>query len=208
MTDYVGKILIGCEFSGRVREAFRLKGWDAWSVDFLPSEVAGKHFQGNVLDYINQTWDAFICFPPCQFLCSSGLHWNKRHPERELKTSEAVYFAHQLWTAPIKLICLENSVGRLSTAIRKPDQIIQPYQFGENASKKTCLWLKGFPPLTPTGYYPPRIVNDRQRWGNQTDSGQNRLAPSENRWMERSRTFQGIADAMADQWTKFYLSNR
>lgn len=141
-----------------------------------------------------------IAHPPCTYLTVSGLHWNKRQPERAQLTEEALRFVQQLLDAPIPRIALENPVGCISTRIRRPDQIIQPYNFGEDASKSTCLWLKGLPLLESTGYFPPRMVGGKPRWSNQTDSGQNKLGPSEDRWKERSRTYQGIADAMAAQW--------
>lgn len=194
------KVLVACEFSGIVRDAFLKKGHDAYSCDLLPTESDGPHFIGNVLDFIGMGWDLMIAHPPCTYLCSSGLHWNSRRPDRKLKTDEALYFVRQLLESSIDKICLENPIGCIGTQIKKYDQIIQPYDFGEDASKRTCLWLKGLPLLKPTSYVEPRIVNGKKRWGNQTDSGQNKLAPSEDRWKDRSRTYCGIADAMADQW--------
>jgi hypothetical protein len=194
------KVLVACEFSGIVRDAFLKKGHDAYSCDLLPTESDGPHLIGNVLDFIGTGWDLMIAHPPCTYLCSSGLHWNSRRPERKLKTDAALYFVKQLLESPVDKICLENPIGCISTQIRKYDQIIQPYWFGEDASKSTCLWLKGLPLLKPTSYVEPRIVNGKKRWGNQTDSGQNKLAPSEDRWKDRSRTYFGIANAMADQW--------
>ena len=142
-----------------------------------------------------------IAFPPCTYLCSSGLHWNQRVAGREEKTKEALRFVSLLLDADISRVALENPVGCISTRIRKPDQIIQPYEFGHNASKKTCLWLRGLLQLKPTNYHPPRIVNGKERWGNQTDSGQNKLTPSTIRGKLRSITYSGIAEAMADQWS-------
>ncbi len=142
-----------------------------------------------------------IAHPPCTYLSVSGIHWNKRRPERAAETEKALDFVRQLLEAPIPRIAIENPVGVISTAIRKPDQYIQPYQFGHNASKKTGLWLKNLPLLRPTAVVEPdRVVEGRPRWGNQTDSGQNRLGPSEDRWALRSETYSGIAEAMADQW--------
>ena len=141
-----------------------------------------------------------VAHPPCTYLCSSGLHWNKRVPGRQAQTEEALLFVQALMNAPIERIAIENPVGCISTRIRKPDQTIQPYQFGEDASKATCLWLKNLPLLKPTSFIPPRRVNGRPRWGNQTDSGQNKLPPSADRWAIRSMTYQGIADAIASQW--------
>jgi hypothetical protein len=194
------RILIACEFSATVRDAMDRNGHDATSCDLLPSAKGGQHYRGNVLDILYEGWDLMIAHPPCTYLCSSGLHWNKRTPGRERLTEEAVTFVRSLLDAPIPLIALENPIGCLSTRIRKPDQIIQPHQFGADASKSTCLWLKGLPLLVPTLSVAPRIVDGKRRWANQTDSGQNRLGPSADRWAERSITYPGIAQAMADQW--------
>lgn len=198
-------ILVCCEYSGIVREAFRKKGHEVLSCDFLPTELPGPHYEGNVLEILYEDdWDMLIAHPECTYLASSGLHWNKKDPARALKTEEALVFVKTLLDAPIPKICLENPVGRIGTAIRKADQYIQPYEFGHNASKKTGLWLKGLPKLKPTKYIEPRIViqNEKEykRWANQTDSGQNKLAPSATRGKDRSKTYQGIADAMAEQW--------
>lgn len=203
------RILIACEYSGRVRDAFnRLGGFEAVSCDLLPTDVPGKHYVGDVKDLLESKWkfDAMICFPPCTYLCSSGLHWNKRG-RGEQPTEDALAFVRYLLDAPVKFIALENPVGCISSRIRKPDQIIQPYNFGEDASKKTCLWLKSLPPLASTGYCPPRIIAGKERWANQTDSGQNKLGPSDERWKLRSETFQGIADAMAAQWGPIILNS-
>lgn len=195
------KILIACEYSGRVREAFRARGHDVTSCDFLPSEDnSPHHYQGDIRDLLNEYWDMMVAHPPCTFLAVSGLHWNKRVPGRAEKTEEALDFVRLLMGADIGKIAIENPVSCISSRIRKPDQIIQPWQFGEDASKSTCLWLKGLPPLVPTRKVEPRLVSGKPRWGNQTDSGQNKLGPSEDRWKERSRTFQGIANVLADQW--------
>jgi len=194
------KVLVACEFSGTVRDAFIARGHDAMSCDLLPTEKPGPHHQGSVLDILDQGWDLMIAHPPCTYLTASGLHWNKRRPGRAAQTEEAVAFVMALANAPIPRIAIENPIGCLSTRWRKPDQIIQPHQFGHDASKATCLWLVGLPTLQPTLMVPPRMVNGRPRWGNQTDSGQNRLPPSKDRWALRSITYQGIANAMADQW--------
>ena len=194
------KILVACEYSARVREDFKTLGHDVTSCDILPTAIAGKHYQGDVMDIIDQDWDLLICFPTCTYLCSSGLHWNKKIPDRAQKTEQGLLFVDALLNANIPKIALENPIGCISSRIRKPDQIIQPYQFGENASKSTCLWLKNLPKLIPTKYIEPRIVNGKNRWANQTDSGQNHLGPSENRAQLRGTTYKGIADAMAQQW--------
>lgn len=194
------KVLVACEFSGTVRDAFIARGHDALSCDLLPTEKPGPHYQGNVLDIIGSGWDLLIAHPPCTYLTSSGLHWNTRRPERAELTNEAVQFVLALASAPIPRICIENPIGCLSTRWRKPDQIIQPWQFGHDASKSTCLWLNGLMPLRATDLVAPRIVNGKKRWSNQTDSGQNKLGPSPDRWALRSLTYPGIADAMATQW--------
>ncbi len=195
------RVLVACEFSGIVREAFKAKGHDAWSCDLLPTEQLGNHFRGDIFGKIlDLNWDLMIAHPPCTYLTVSGLHWNKRDKTREAKTKKALEFVSILLTAPIGKICLENPVGCISTKIRKPDQIIQPYHFGHDASKKTCLWLKNLPNLVPSIYVEPRLVDGKKRWANQTDSGQNRLGPSSTRQMDRSRTYTGIAEQMAEQW--------
>jgi len=191
---------VACEYSGAVRDAFRARGHDAMSCDLLPTDVDGPHYQGDVFDVIGNGWDLMIAHPPCTYLCSSGLHWNGRVEGRAAKTEDALAFVRALLDAPIPRIAIENPVGCIGTRIRKADQTIQPHQFGDDASKATCLWLKGLPLLTPTDRVPGRMVNGKARWANQTDSGQNRLAPSADRWKLRSATFPGIAAAMADQW--------
>lgn len=193
------KVLVGCEFSGVVRDAFRKRGHAAWSCDLIDN--SGPHLCCDVRLVLDQGWDLAIFHPPCTYLSVSGLHWNKKRPERAIQTEMAIDFVSQLLNAPIPRIALENPIGILSTRLRKPDQIIQPYDFGEDASKSTCLWLKHLPCLQPTQYIEPRMVGGKKRWANQTDSGQNRLGPSEDRWKLRSITYQGIADAMADQWS-------
>lgn len=197
-------MLVACEYSGRVREAFRAKGHNAWSCDLLPSEDDSEfHFQCDIWQAVGAVpWDIMIAHPPCTYLTVSGLHWNKNNPERADKTTYALQFIRDLMATRIPVWAIENPVGCISTKIRKPNQIIQPYEFGEDASKKTCLWLNGLPKLVvdPSVRVPGRIVDGKERWANQTDSGQNKLAPSEDRWKERSRTYQGIANAMADQW--------
>lgn len=204
------RVLVACEYSGRVREAFRALGHDAWSCDLLPAEDDQKHhIQGDVLSFLTgmrKPWDLMIAHPPCTYLTVAGLFRNKGNPERQAKTEDALEFVRRLMAAPIPRIALENPISCISSRIRKPDQIIQPYQFGENASKSTCLWLKGLDrlPIDPAKRFAGRMVvhNGKtvERWENQTDSGQNRLAPSKDRWKERSRTYPGIALAMADHW--------
>lgn len=218
------EVLIACEYSGVSRRAFEALGHNVWSADFEPAEDGSRyHYQGDCFDLINsQPFDLMIAHPPCTYLRVSGLHWNKRVPGREAKTEAALDFVVELMNAPIPRIAIENPVSCISSRIRKPDQIIQPYMFGEDASKTTCLWLKNLPKLVPTKEVEPRLVccgmvvpagagkygcpnceGDkvaRPRWGNQCDSGQNKLGPSETRWKERSRTYPGIAAAWAKQW--------
>lgn len=194
------RVLIACEFSGTVRDAFRRAGHDAWSCDLLESTAPGYHYTGDALTaaYLHE-WDLMIAHPPCKFLSSSGLHWNGRGRGHE-GTEAALQFVRDLMAAPIPRICIENPQGCIGTRIRPASQYIQPYQFGADASKKTGLWLKNLPPLRPTQFVEPRMVDGKPRWANQTDSGQNRLGPSETRWAERSLTYPGIAEAMAAQW--------
>ena len=200
------KVLVACEYSGGVRDAFIRAGHDATSCDLLPTDVDGPHYQGDVLDIINDGWDLMVAHPPCTYLCSSGLHWNNKVPGRAQQTEPALSFVKLLMDAPIPRIAIENPIGRIGTAIRKADQIIQPYQFGHDASKATGLWLKNLPKLVGTEVVPGRLVYNpdtmttKERWANQTDSGQNRLPPSADRWKIRSETYVGIADAMAQQW--------
>ena len=196
------RVLIACEYSGVVRDAFLSAGHYAMSCDLLPCEsgASGDHYQGDVRDVLDHGWDLMIAHPPCTYLSVSGMHWTRRGLRDPQLTEDALAFVQTLMDAPIKRIAVENPISVISSRIRKPDQIIQPWQFGHDASKKTCLWLKGLPQLTPTQIIEPRIVNGRKRWGNQTDSGQNRLPPSADRWKIRSATYQGIADAMAAQW--------
>lgn len=194
------KVLVACEYSGRVRDAFRSLGHDAMSCDLLPSDVGGPHYQGDVTDLLGDGWDLMVAHPPCTYLSVSGMHWTARGLRDPQLTEDALAFVRLLMSAPIPRIAVENPVSVISSRIRKPDQVIQPYQFGHDASKATCLWLNGLPLLTPTVQIAPRIVDGRKRWGNQTDSGQNRLPPSHDRWKIRSATFTGIATAMAEQW--------
>lgn len=206
------RALIGCERSGKVREAFnQYSGVSAISCDLHPPDDGrvDYHYQGDVLDIINEGWDIGVFFPTCTYLCGSGMHWTTRGLRDVQLTEDALAFVQSLLSAPIHFIALENPVGIISTRIRKSDQTIQPYEFGDDASKKTCLWLKGLPPLVkdPAQRFPGRWVEWPkgsgkmvERWSNQTDSGQNKLGPSDKRAVERSETYTGIAQAMADQW--------
>lgn len=196
------RILVACEFSGVVRRAFREMGHDAWSCDLLPAEDGSPfHHQCDVRDLFPGSqevrYDLVIAHPPCTYLSSSGMHWTTRGIRDPKLTDHAVEFVRMLMELPVPRIAVENPVGVISTRIRKPDQIIQPWWFGDDASKKTCLWLKNLPPLQPTNKLPG---DSKTRRGNQTDSGQNKLGPSADRWKERSRTYQGVANAMAEQW--------
>ena len=247
------KVLIACEFSGIVREAFKSHGLFAYSCDLLPTEIPGLHYQGDIRDLLDgwmpirfqadcdpegngfcetsgldgaecpcigptqdgveykevsgvllgrwpnvQTWDLMVAFPPCTYLCSSGMHWTVRGLRDKKLTEDALDFVRLLLAAPIPKIALENPIGCISSRIRKPDQIIQPWQFGEDASKATCLWLKGLPPLLQTMELPG---GRKVRRANQCANGQNKLGPSPTRALERSKTYPGIAAAMAEQWT-------
>lgn len=191
------RVLVACEFSGIVRDAFKECGHDSWSCDLLPTEQPGNHYQCDIRKALDLGWDLMIAHPPCTYLCSSGLHWNKRRPERAVQTEVALDFVRLLLNAPIPKIALENPIGCISSRIRKPDQIIQPWQFGHPESKSTCLWLKSLPLLVPTNVL---TLPESGRWSNQTVSGQNKLGPSDTRWKDRSRTYVGIAQAMANQW--------
>lgn len=191
------RVLIACEFSGIVRDSFIKKGHDTWSCDLLPTETKGPHLQKDVLFILEDNWDLMVAHPPCTHLSSSGARWFK---DKAKEQAEALNFIRVLMEAPIEKIAIENPIGVISTHFRKPDQIIQPWMFGHDASKSTCLWLKNLPILKSTKIVLPRKVNGKNRWSNQTDSGQNKLTPSPTRGMDRSRTYQGIADAMANQW--------
>ena len=195
------RVLIACEYSGTVRRAFAGLGHDAWSCDLLPADDGSpNHIQGDVLPIAGRgDWDLMIAHPPCTYLSVSGLHWNKRTPGRPERTEAALDFVRALLAAPIPKIALENPVSCISTRIRKPDQIIQPWHFGDDASKKTCLWLKNLAPLVSVN---PLPGDNKTRRANQTASGQNKLGPSPDRWKLRSTTYPGIAAAMAGQWGK------
>ena len=252
------KVLVACEYSGTVRDAFIARGHDAMSCDLLPTDVPGPHHQGDVFDIIGGGWDMMIAHPPCTYLSVSGMHWTTRGLRDPQLTENALEFVRRLLDASIERIALENPVSVISTRIRKPDQIVHPWMFGEDASKKTCLWLKGLPKLEadyltcfpPKGWQRVMSASDmiecedceepfcpecqthysdcdcigpteldveykssdgimfatredpapKMRWGNQTGSSQNNLGPSDDRWKVRSKTYQGIALAMAEQW--------
>jgi hypothetical protein len=187
------KILVACEYSGAVRDSFIALGHNAVSCDLLPTDSPGPHYQGDVKDIINDEWDIMIAFPPCTYLCSSGMHWTTRGKRDPQLTEDSLEFVRFLLSSPIKHIALENPIGCISSRIRKPDCIIQPWQFGHPETKATCLWLKNLPALQPTD-----IVAGREQriW---------KLPPTKDRWKIRSKTFAGIAKAMAEQWSQ-YLS--
>ena len=193
------KILIVCESSGTVREAFRAHGHDAWSCDLLPSDDDSPfHIQGDARNVAGD-WDMMGFHPPCTYLSVSGMHWTSRGLRDPKLTEDALDFVRWCMSHSCPWY-LENPVSIISTRIRKPEQTIQPFHFGEDASKTTCLWLNNLPRLIQTSRVQGRIVGGVERWSNQTDNGQNRLTPSPGRWKERSKTFPGIAAAMASQW--------
>jgi len=188
------RVLVACEYSGRVRDAFLALGHDAWSCDLLDSEStdtddkASRHLLGNVGQFLGDGWDLMVAHPPCTFLSVAGARWNKDNLERMESQRKALEFVQLLMDAPIPRICIENPISVISTKIRKPDQIIQPWQFGHGETKKTCLWLKNLPKLAPTD-----IVGGRE-------AKVHRMPPRPDRWKDRSRTYTGIANAMASQW--------
>ncbi len=212
------KVLVACEYSGIVRDAFLKRGHDAISCDILPSESnLGKHYQGDVRDILDDDWDLMIAHPPCTYLAVSGARWfyhpqdknlpyeqrrpHPKHPNRKQYQNEALDFVKTLLDAPIPKIALENPVGAISTNIRKPEQIIQPYMFGHSESKKTCLWLKNLQPLQPTNLVKEqeRVIFNSGKSMPKWYADSFGLPPKE-RWKFRSATFSGIAKAMADQW--------
>jgi hypothetical protein len=178
-------VLVACEFSGTVRDAFLARGHDAMSCDILPTEVPGPHYEGDVRDVLDDGWDLMVAHPPCTHLAVSGARW---FTEKQAEQAEALDFVRLLLDAPISRIALENPVSIISSAIRKPTQVVQPWQFGHGETKATCLWLTNLPPLAPTNIVPGR------------EARVHRMPPGPDRWRERSRTFPGIARAMAEQW--------
>lgn len=179
------KVLVACEFSGIVRDAFRDAGHNAISCDLLPSEIPGNHYQGDVRDIIDNGFDLMIAHPPCTHLAVSGARWFK---DKKVEQKGALDFVRFLMDTNIPKIAIENPISIISSHIRKPDQIIQPWQFGHGETKATCLWLKNLPKLQPTNVVEGRTARVHK------------LPPSATRWKERSRTFEGIAHAMAEQW--------
>lgn len=190
------RVLVGCEYSGTVREQFAALGWDAWSCDLMPSERPGQHIERDVLSVLkdpyygdDENWSLFLGFPPCTDLCVSGARW---FPEKKANGTQrkSIDFFLSLACCGVKHLAIENPIGIMSTHFRKPDQIVQPWQFGHGEVKATCLWLKNLPKLNPSD-----IVDGRT-------ARVHRMPPGPDRWKERSRTFAGIAKAMADQWTR------
>lgn len=179
------RVLVACEYSGTVRDAFIRMGHDAMSCDLLPTDVPGPHYQGDVIDILGDGWDLMVAHPPCTHLAVSGARWF--HLKQEEQT-EALEFVRLLLNSPIERIALENPVSIISSRIRKPDQVIQPWQFGHGETKATCLWLKGLSKLVPTN-----IVSGRE-------NRIHKMPPSSDRWKKRSTTYSGIAKAMAEQW--------
>ena len=193
------KVLVACEYSGIVRDAFAAKGHDAWSCDILPTESPGNHFQGDVLEHLDKGWDLMIAHPPCTHLAVSGARWFTEGKKPWSLQEDALDFVRKLLNAPIDKIALENPVSVISTKIRKPNQIIQPFEYGHDVTKRTCLWLKNLPNLKPTKIVKPDIVEkngykmSRHHW-------ETFKLPSKIRGKVRSRFYEGIANAMADQW--------
>jgi len=196
------KVLIACEFSGIVRDAFAKRGHDAWSCDLLPTEAPGNHYQGDIIDIVTDNWDLMIAHPPCTYLCVPGAHYLHNRFERWNKLGKAVGFFMRLYETPISKICIENPVPNRYAKLPKYSQIIHPWQFGHELSKRTCLWLKNLPKVEPT-----QIMQNRGERYTRTIRQQVKYGKSSNsKWyakatiQERSRTFQGIANAMAEQW--------
>lgn len=197
------RVLVACEFSGTVREAFAAKGHDSWSCDLLPTEIPGQHYQCDLMEVLYDSWDLIIAHPPCTYLTNTGNRWMKpelkhKFPDRERQRAEAIDFFMRIANAPCEKIAIENPAGVMSTVYRKPDQVIYPYQFGHNFSKRTCLWLKGLGPLVPTDIVEPEFVvfNGKKYSKHHQQIGAGRKG----RAKERSRTPRGIALAMAEQW--------
>jgi site-specific DNA-cytosine methylase len=185
-------VLVACEYSGKVREAFRRLGHNAWSCDLLPADDGSEHhIQGDVSPWLERGWDLMVAHPPCTHLAVSGARWFK---DKQAEQAEALAFVRLLMDAPIEHIAIENPISVISSKIRKPEQIIQPWMFGHGETKATCLWLQGLPPLQPTD-----IVEGRE-------ARVHKMPPSADRWKKRSETYQGIADAMAKQWSDYVCS--
>ena len=193
------KVLVACEYSGIVRDAFTSKGHDAWSCDILPTESPGNHFQGDILEHLDKGWDLMIAHPPCTHLAVSGARWFTEGKKPWSLQEEALDFVRKLLAAPIDKIALENPVSVISTKIRKPNQIIQPFEYGHDVTKRTCLWLKNLPNLKPTKIVKPDIVLVNGKKMSRMHYESFKL-PSKERSKVRSKFYTGIAEAMADQW--------
>lgn len=198
------RVLVACEFSGIVRDAFAARGHNAWSCDLFPSERGHPHYQCSIEHILSckHEWDLMIAHPPCTFLTIAANKWMKpeyesKYPTRKQDREDAAKFFMDLYNAPIAKVCVENPIGVMSTMFRKPDQVIQPWMFGHGETKATCLWLRGLPKLIPT-----HAKNDmfQEPEPKEREQRLHRLPPGPDRWKERSRTFQGIANAMAEQW--------
>ena len=194
------RVLIACEYSGTVRDAFIAAGHDAMSCDILPSDAPGPHYQGDVRDVIDGGWDLMVAHPPCTYLCGMGIWWNHKRPERWTQTHQAAEFVRFLWDAPIPRIAIENPVGWLNSNWQKPAQVVHPWMFGHEANKPTCLWLKNLPPLQPTNlvskgeFYIKANGQRMSKWSHITSGTR------AERWKIAAATFPGIAQAMAEQW--------
>jgi len=196
------RVLVACEFSGTVRDEFIRAGHEAMSCDLLPTDIPGPHIMGDVIGVLGKGWDLMIAHPPCTYLTVSGNKWMKpefafRFPTRAQDRKDAIEFFMALWNSDIPRVCIENPIGIMSTEFRKPDQVVQPWMFGHGETKATCLWLRGLPKLIPThrknDLFAPEEPKEREQ-------RLHYLPPSPDRWKERSKTFKGIAKAMADQW--------
>lgn len=206
------KILVACEYSGVVRDAFTKLGHDVTSCDLLPSDTDGKHYTGDIRDILYQDWDLIIAFPPCTHLAISGSKYFKEKIA-DGRQQEGIDFFMMFANHPCKFIAIENPIGIMSSKYRKPDQIIQPYEYGHPESKRTCLWLKNLPKLQPTNILP---LPECGHWQNQTKDKQNKIVV-DGKWISfndkrtahiRSKTYQGIADAMAKQWHDYLTSDK
>ncbi len=186
------RVLVACEFSGTVRDAFAAKGHDAWSCDLLPSDKPGNHIQGDVLEVLGDDWELMIAHPPCKYICNGGNNWLNRRPDLNWRGNREIGagFFMSLVNAPVERIAIENPIGCMSTKYRKPDQIVRPWWFGHPYNKDTCLWLKNLPPLKQTDIIEPPYKK-LDFWSNKRNPSGRSL---------KSITFQGLADAMADQW--------
>jgi hypothetical protein len=201
------KILVACEFSGIVRNAFVARGFDAWSCDLLPSEQPGNHLQCDVRDVLQHGWDIIIAHPPCTYFANSGLHYLKSRPERKEQLHQSFQLLKDIWSAPVENICIENPVGWLSTNWQRPTQIIQPYQFGHSELKTTCLWLRGLPNIKSTLLLQRPVPKGKciRKTGKHSGKSYNYYWRQGKSAHERSRTFSGIATAMAEQWGNYLM---